>query len=189
MSDKVTCETIGIAGALLVSSRRFDDDRGSFWEAMTQQAIAEATGDEIQIAQVNAIQSKRGALRGLHAYRVPPGQAKYFVCLTGELQAVAADLRQSSETFGKAASVLLTDRGPQALYVPPGVASGFLTLSATSVVIYLSSQPFDPALEFSVNPLDETFNIAWDTDNPILSPRDAGAPSLTALQAAGALPV
>lgn len=188
MSNNLTCETIDIPGALLVTSRRFDDDRGTLWEAMTQQTLAEATGTGMPVAQVNAIQSQQGAIRGLHAYRVPPGQAKYVVCLSGELQAVAADLRQSSTTFGKAESVLLSDHGPQALYVPPGVASGFLTLSAKSVVVYLSSQPFNPDFEYGVNPLDETFGISWKTDKPILSPRDAGAPSLKTLHAAGDLP-
>lgn len=184
----ITFERLDISGVFSITSRRFDDDRGTLSEALTQQSIVKMTGSPLDVAQVNAIQSRQRAIRGLHAFRVPPGQIKYVVCLSGRIQVATADLRTSSSTFGTAQTVELSEQGPQALLVPPGVASGFLTLSESSIVAYLNSQAFSPDHEYGVHPLDPELAIEWKVDNPVLSPRDAGAPQLKELRAAGALP-
>ncbi|NUS73447.1 MAG: dTDP-4-dehydrorhamnose 3,5-epimerase family protein [Corynebacteriales bacterium] len=184
----ITFDELKIPGSFLFRSRQFEDARGTFWEALTQSAISEAVGELFPVAQVNAMTSVRGAIRGLHLSRVPPGQAKYLVCVAGEIRDAVADLRAGSPTFGRVEMVSLAGGDGQAIYIPPGVANGFIALSESATVVYVTTRKFDPANEFGINPVDPQLNIDWRIDQPILSKRDSDAPTLAELVANNELP-
>jgi len=133
--------------------------------------------------------SRRGVLRGVHFADVPPGQAKYVTCVAGAILDVVVDIRVGSPTFGRWEAVRLDDENRRALYVAEGLGHAFLALSESATVVYLCSQPYAPAREHGIHPLDPELGIDWPLDGePVLSAKDAAAPTLAEARAAGLLP-
>ena len=128
-------------------------------------------------------------LRGLHFAQLPPSQAKYVTCLRGAVFDVVVDIRVGSPTFGQWDSVLLDDRDRRSIYICEGLAHGFLALQDDSTVMYLCSAGYDPAREHTICATDPAFDIDWpSTRRTVLSDRDAEAPTLDEVKAAGLLP-
>jgi dTDP-4-dehydrorhamnose 3,5-epimerase len=168
------------------------DDRGSFAEAFRGAEFAADLGYQLSVAQVNCSVSRRGVIRGIHYSDVPPGQAKYVTCASGAVLDVVVDLRVGSPGFGKWETVRLDDQGRRAVFLAEGLGHGFMALSEQATVLYLCSTPYAPGREHGVHPLDPTLGIAWPLDGladaPILSDKDAAAPSLDDAVRSGALP-
>ena len=180
---------LSIAGAWELTPRQFADDRGYFCEWFKTDVLGELIGHRFDLAQANCSVSRRGVLRGIHFADVPPGQAKYVTCATGQVLDVAVDIRVGSPTFGQWDSVLLDANSRNAIYLAEGLGHAFLALTDNATVMYLCSTGYNPAAEHGVHPLDPAIGIAWPTDiEPILSDKDAAAPSLAQAQAAGQLP-
>ncbi len=176
-------EQTGLAPLLVLTPRVFRDERGFFTESYNKRAFDEAVGSDVEFVQDNQSRSTRGVLRGLH-YQLPPSaQGKLVRVAAGEIFDVAVDMRRASATFGRWFGVMLSaDKGNQ-LWVPPGFAHGFLTLSATADVLYKASAYYDPACERSVAWDDTDIGILWPTESrPLLSPKDAEAPRLAAAE-------
>jgi dTDP-4-dehydrorhamnose 3,5-epimerase len=172
-----------------ITPRQFPDERGVFLEVFKNPLLAKAVGHEFTVAQANCSVSRRGVLRGIHSASVPPGQAKYITCLRGEVLDVVVDIRVGSPTFGRYDTVLLDDVDRQAVYVSEGLGHGFVALSDEATVMYLCSTPFNPAGEFGIDPLDPDIGVSWPVDTPpILSDKDAAAPSLARAAEQGLLP-
>lgn len=172
-------KSVGISGAWLRRARVFSDTRGSFHEWFQGAEIRAVTGRDIGLRQANCAVSKRGALRGIHYTATPPGQAKYFTCLSGATLAAVVDIRVGSPTFGQSRTVELDAGQPAGLYVSEGLGQAFLALTDDTVLIYLCSQQFDPRVERAINPLDPQLGIDWPRDVvPSLSEKDAAAPTL-----------
>ena len=128
-------------------------------------------------------------MRGIHFSDVPPGQAKYVTCVRGSVLDVVVDIRVGSPTFGSHEIVRLDDVDRRAVYLSEGLGHGFIALEHNSTVMYLCSTGYAPAREHGVNPLDPALGIEWPEGlEPILSPKDAAAPSLAQALAAGMLP-
>ncbi|WP_084964940.1 dTDP-4-dehydrorhamnose 3,5-epimerase [Thermoactinospora rubra] len=182
-------EPLDIEGAWVFTPAIHADDRGTFLEWFRADRLAEATGRALGLAQANTSVSRRGVLRGVHFADVPPGQAKYVTCLRGAVLDVVVDLRASSPTFGRWTAVELDDVSRRGVFIAEGLGHGFLALSDDAVITYLCSEPYRPAREHGVHPLDPDLGIAWPAGvAPILSPKDAAAPSLAEALAAGTLP-
>lgn len=180
---------LSIDGALLYTPRIHSDARGDFLESFRAADLREALGHSIELAQVNCSVSRRGVLRGIHFADVPPGQAKYVMCVAGEVLDVVVDVRVGSPTFGRWEAVRLDDVSRQAIYLAEGLGHAFLALSASATVVYLCSTAYDPAREHGVHPLDPDLGIEWPLDGePVLSPKDAAAPTLKEARDAGMLP-
>jgi len=130
---------LGVPGAFVVTPRQFADDRGMFCETYTSAAVAAATGQVMEIVQMNLSVSRRGVVRGIHFADVPPGQAKYVTCPAGRIRDVVVDIRVGSPTFGSVATVVLDDVERRAVYVPVGVGHAFCALSEQAVVTYAVS--------------------------------------------------
>lgn len=179
-----------VGGALEITPQVFGDDRGSFREWFKDAAFREATGHSLTLAQANASVSARGVVRGIHYASVPPGQAKYVTCFAGAILDVVVDLRVGSPTYGGWDAVRLDPSSKRAVYVPEGVGHGFASLEDASTVIYLCSEPYAPAREHEVHPLDPAIGIDWPDlgVEPQLSAKDAAAPTLAEAEAAGLLP-
>lgn len=187
---------LSVPGALEITPRQFADDRGVFLEWFAGAAFGEAVGHDLTLAQANCSVSAAGVLRGIHFADVPPGQAKYVTCARGAVLDVVVDIRVGSPTFGQWDSVLLDDVDRRAIYVPEGLGHAFMSLEDDSTVLYLCSAPYAPGREHGVHPLDPDLAIAWPTQGrdgrpltPLLSPKDAEAPTLADAQAQGLLPV
>lgn len=177
-------------GAFTVTPVVRGDDRGHFAETFRADAFEERTGHPLPVAQVNTSVSRRGVVRGVHYALVPPGQAKYVSCLAGRLLDVVVDIRVGSPTFGRSASVVLDADTHNAVYVPEGLGHAFVALSDWATVSYLCSTPYTPAREFGVHPLDPALDLPFgDVGTPILSDRDAAAPTLAEARELGQLPV
>lgn len=182
-------EPLSIDGTWCHTPRIHADPRGSFLESYRAADLEESAGHRLDLAQVNCSVSRRGVLRGIHFADVPPGQAKYVTCVSGAVLDVVVDIRAGSPTFGRWESVLLDDESRRGLYVAEGLGHGFLTLSEQATVVYLCSQPFAPAREHGIHPLDPDLGIDWPAGvEPILSDKDAAAPTLKEALDAGLLP-
>ncbi|OUC95301.1 dTDP-4-dehydrorhamnose 3,5-epimerase [Streptosporangium minutum] len=182
-------EPLSIDGTWCHTPRIHADPRGSFLESYRAADLEESLGHRLDLAQVNCSVSRRGVLRGIHFADVPPGQAKYVTCVSGAVLDVVVDIRAGSPTFGRWESVLLDDESRRGLYVAEGLGHGFLTLSEQATVVYLCSQPFAPAREHGIHPLDPDLGIDWPAGvEPILSDKDAAAPTLKEALDAGLLP-
>ena len=185
-------EPLGIDGAWTFTPQVHQDDRGSFAEAFRGAEFAADLGYQLSVAQVNCSVSRRGVIRGIHYSDVPPGQAKYVTCAAGAVLDVVVDLRVGSPGFGKWETVRLDDEGRRGVFLAEGLGHGFMALSEQATVMYLCSTPYAPGREHGVNPLDATLGIAWPldglADGPILSAKDAAAPSLDDALQSGVLP-
>ena len=136
--------------------------------------------------QSNLSQSRQGVLRGLHFHR---RQTDYWICVKGSLRAVLLDLRQGSPSWKKSYAVELTQKKPEALLIPPGVAHGYYA-SSDMALIYLVDQLYDGSDECGVLWCDEELEPLWGVEGkPVVSERDATNPSLTELTRQGKLPV
>jgi dTDP-4-dehydrorhamnose 3,5-epimerase len=122
-----------------------------------------------------------GALRGVHFAEIPPGQAKYIVCVHGAILDVVLDVRVGSPTYGQWDSILLDDQNKRAVYIAEGLGHGFMALTEGATVVYLCSAPYAPGREHGIHPLDPALAIAWPETGPagqpltpLLSSKDTG---------------
>jgi dTDP-4-dehydrorhamnose 3,5-epimerase len=142
-----------------------------------------------ETAQANCSVSRRGVIRGIHFSDVPPGQAKYVSCVSGAILDVVVDIRVGSPGYGRWEAVRLDDTERRSLYISEGLGHAFTALSDEATVLYLCSTPYAPGREHGVNPLDPAIGIEWPSGvEPILSAKDADAPTLDEARAAGLLP-
>jgi dTDP-4-dehydrorhamnose 3,5-epimerase len=171
---KVTPTTI--PDVLIIEPKVFGDDRGFFFESYNRKAFKEATGLDIDFVQDNHSKSQKNVLRGLH-YQLPPkAQGKLVRVVQGEVFDVAVDLRKSSPTFGRWVGDILSAENRKQLWIPPGFAHGFLTLSDTTEFLYKTTDYYSPEHERGLLWRDLTLGIAWPIDGePKLAVKDAAA--------------
>lgn len=185
-------DSLDIRGTWLFTPRVHRDERGSFFEAFRGAEFAADLGYRFDVAQVNCSVSRRGVIRGIHYADVPPGQAKYVSCVAGAVLDVVVDLRVGSPRFGTWEAVRLDDESGRAVFLAEGLGHAFMALTERATVLYLCSTPYAPAREHGVHPLDPALGIAWPAEGldggPVLSARDAAAPTLEQALRAGALP-
>lgn len=179
---------LSIDGAWEIVPVQHGDPRGRFLEWYRSDRLAEAVGHPLRLAQANLSVSARGVVRGVHFADVPPGQAKYVTCVRGAVLDVVVDLRTGSPTFRRWEGVRLDDAERRAVYIAEGLGHGFCALSDDATLAYLCSEPYAPQREHAVHPLDADLGITWPADSPVLSRRDATAPTLAEAMAAGMLP-
>ena len=168
---------------LIVEPVVHGDHRGFFMETWNQRTFA-ALGIHATFVQDNHSRSAAGTLRGLH-YQLQRPQGKLVRVLRGEVFDVAVDIRRSSPTFGQWVGVTLSEANRRMLWVPPGFAHGFLVTSDVADVAYKCTELYAPDDERSVRWDDRDIAVAWPLDDdraPILSARDAEAPTLAQAQ-------
>jgi len=166
-------ETTAIPDVLLLTPKIFADARGLFYESYNHRFFVEKTGLDISFVQDNHSRSQKNVLRGLH-YQIGKPQGKLVRALAGTIQDVAVDLRQSSPTFGKSVSYILSAENCQQMWIPIGFAHGFVVLSDVAEVAYKTTDYYAPSEERCLLWDDPEVAIAWKLDGqPILSPKDA----------------
>jgi dTDP-4-dehydrorhamnose 3,5-epimerase len=164
-----------LQGVVIVEPRVFGDERGFFLEVYNQKTFAKL-GLPTEFVQDNHSGSQKGVLRGLH-YQIRQPQGKLVRVLRGAIYDVAVDLRRSSKQFGQWVGVELTAENKRQLWVPPGFAHGFLTLTEFAEVSYKVTELYAPEHERSLLWSDPALGIDWPLEGePTLSPKDrAGA--------------
>jgi dTDP-4-dehydrorhamnose 3,5-epimerase len=171
-----------IEGSWVFTPRKFPDERGSFHEVFKLPLLSETLGFGFEVKQVNQSVSKAGVIRGIHWADVPPGQAKYVFCSKGAIWDLVTDIRIGSPTFGQFDGDLISADNGKCLLIKEGLGHVFLSLEDDTVVNYLCSEPFSPTTEHSINPLDETLAIPFDSKFPkerlLFSPKDLESPTL-----------
>jgi dTDP-4-dehydrorhamnose 3,5-epimerase len=172
--------TTAIEGVLVIEPTVFGDDRGFFMESFNDRAFRDATGCDAAFVQDNHSRSVRGVLRGLHFQLAPRAQGKLVRVVLGSVFDVAVDIREGSPTFGRWVGVELSERNRRQLWVPAGLAHGFVVTSDSADVLYKTTDYYAPELERSIRWDDPALSIDWPLDGalPKLSAKDAAAPLL-----------
>ena len=172
---KVT--STNLEGCVVIEPNVFGDGRGFFLETFRVSAYAEKAGITKPFLQDNHSRSTKGVLRGLHFQKTKP-QGKLVRVVTGEVFDVAVDIREGSSTYSEYTSILLTGENKKQLWIPPGFAHGFLVLSDYADFEYKCTDYYDSNDECGILWNDPELNIQWPDLEPILSERDATAPTL-----------
>ena len=120
-----------IADVMLLEPKVFGDERGFFFESFNHQVFEQATGVKTQFVQDNHSKSSQGVLRGLH-YQVQQPQGKLVRVTQGMVLDVAVDIRKGSPTFGQWVGEILSAENKRQLWIPAGLAHGFVVLSETA---------------------------------------------------------
>jgi dTDP-4-dehydrorhamnose 3,5-epimerase len=162
----------------LIEPRVFGDERGFFFESFNEQVFNAATGNTLAFVQDNHSKSTKGVLRGLHYQLAPRAQGKLVRVVQGEVFDVAVDIREGSPTYGQWVSEILSADNKKQLWIPPGFAHGFLTLSETAEFLYKTTDTWSPEHERAILWNDPTLDIAWPLDalngqQPVLAAKDA----------------
>ena len=172
-----TFQPLAIPGLVLITPRVFPDERGFLMETF-QVSTFRAAGIATDFVQDNHSLSTGGVVRGLHYQAAPHAQGKLVRVALGRIWDAAVDLRRGSPTFGQGCGVELSDENHAMLWLPPGFAHGFATLSPTAHLLYKCTAEYDPASERGVRWNDPTLGLIWPVTAPLVSPRDAALPLL-----------
>lgn len=162
---------------------RFLDDRGFFQEVFNGPRMGKSSDDcgalPLSMVQMNHSRSVKGVLRGMH-WQQPNPVGKFVTCLHGRIFDVAVDIRKSSPTFKQWKGFDIEAERGQRLWIPPGFAHGFVTISPIAEVVYLQSAPFDSEGDRVFRYNDSTVGIDWPPmlDPYIVSDKDSNAPLL-----------
>jgi len=162
-----------IADVLLIGPRVFGDARGFFYESFNARDFAAATGLNVNFVQDNHSKSARGVLRGLH-YQAQNPQGKLVRVVSGEVFDVVVDIRPQSPTYGQWVGEHLSAGNQRQLWIPPGLAHGFLVLSESAEFLYKTTDYYAPEFERCLAWDDAHLNIAWPLDGlvPVVSAKD-----------------
>lgn len=167
-----------IPDVLLIEPRLFGDSRGFFFESFNHRAFQEITGQNVSFVQDNHSRSAQGVLRGLH-YQVQQPQGKLVRVVRGAVFDVAVDIRRGSPTFGQWAGTELSEDNHHQLWIPPGLAHGFLVLSERADFLYKTTDYYAPQHERAIAWNDPDIGIAWPLSAPpVLSSKDQQAKRL-----------
>lgn len=160
-----------IKDVFFVSLKLFGDERGGFMETFRQEWFPQRTWD---VVQGNASYSKAGVLRGLHFHH---RQVDYWFVPAGTIRVGLCDLRRSSPTFRAVQTLEIGEQNPTGVYIPVGVAHGFVALTE-AIVNYLVDNYYDGTDEHGIAWNDPDINLPWGIATPQLSARDAQNPLL-----------
>jgi len=167
-----------LPGAFLVDMELLADERGFFARAYClDEFAAQGLGTPLQQCSVS-YNARKGTLRGLHHQAAPHQEHKLVRCTAGVIFDVIVDVRPHSSHYRRWFGIELSAQNRRALFIPPGVAHGFVTLSDDAEVYYMISVPHAPEHAQGFRWNDPAFGIAWPVSPSVISPRDAAYPLL-----------
>lgn len=169
-----------LSGAFVIDIAPIRDERGFFARTWAPEEF-QKRGLDPTLAQCNASwNDKKGTLRGMHFQKEPFGEVKIVRCTAGAMLDVIVDLRKASPTYCQWTSVELSAANHRALYIPRGIAHGFITLTDDAEVYYHVSAPFSPPHATGVRWNDPAFNITWPFAPTVISEKDRVWPDFVA---------
>jgi len=169
-----------IADVKIIQPAIYGDERGFFLETFEKRRYEELLETRLDFVQDNYSRSARHVLRGLHFQKTEP-QGKLVRVVRGEVFDVAVDIRPDSPTFGQWESILLSEENKTQLWIPPGLAHGFVVLSDIADFEYKCTQYYNPKDEACLMWNDPDVAIQWPVEQPILSVKDQQGLSLQEL--------
>ena len=163
---------LAIPDVYLIEPQVFGDERGFFFESFNHAKFEQAIGRKVQFVQDNHSKSSKGVLRGLH-YQTQHPQGKLVRVTQGEVFDVVVDIRKNSPSYGRWISNILSAENKKQLWIPEGLAHGFLVLSETSEFLYKTTDYYTPEFEQCIAWDDPVLAIQWPLEgDPNLSPKD-----------------
>ena len=169
-------EKTHIEGLVIVKPNVFPDSRGYFFESFNKEKFKNM-GLNASFVQDNISKSSKNVLRGLHFQNPPYAQGKLVHVLRGAVLDVAVDIRKDSATYGQHYCIELSEENKLQFYIPEGFAHGFLTLEDDTIFSYKCTQLYNKESEGSIKWDDPDLGINWQSNNPIVSPKDQMAPN------------
>lgn len=172
-----------IDGCFLIERDVFPDSRGTFMESYNQAELERSLNQPISFVQDNQSVSHKNVLRGLHFQRAPYAQAKFVEVVRGAVRDVVVDLRVKSPTFKKLVIADLSEENRRALFIPRGLAHGFVALKDQTVFRYKCDSYYHPEAEGGIIYNDPDLQIDWGIDEQelIVSEKDRVLPRLNQL--------
>ena len=162
---------------------------GCSWSPSAPTSWPSTSGTGCEVEQTNISVSSRGTVRGIHFADVPPRRPSTSPPSPGRFSTVIVDIRTGSPTFGQWDSVLLDTVDRRAVYLSEGLGHAICALEDDSTVTYLCSSVYSPTREHGIHPLDPELGLVFpDGLEPLLSPKDAAAPTLSQAREQGLLP-
>ena len=167
-----------LKGCFIIEPNIFKDDRGLFYESYKKLEFEDQLGERVDFVQDSVSVSKKGVLRGLHYQKENHAQAKLIQVLKGEILDVVVDLRKASKTFGKHFKLKLSSENRMAIFIPKGMAHGFLAITDEVIFTYKCDAYYHKESEAGIKYNDPDLNIDWEIANNglILSPKDLQLP-------------
>jgi dTDP-4-dehydrorhamnose 3,5-epimerase len=168
-----------LPGVVICQPAIFRDSRGFFTESWNQRDFTKAVGSDVSFVQDNRSHSMQDVLRGLHYQTEPMAQGKLVGVSRGRIYDVCVDLRRSSPTFGQTFGCYLDETDAREIWIPPGLAHGFLVVSAAADVWYKTTQFYSPQHERCIRWDDEHLAIDWPLSgkSPLVSDKDRAGSS------------
>ena len=157
-----------IKDLFVLSPKIFKDERGYFFESYNKKKFSLSVFDNVNFVQDNESYSKKNVLRGLHFQKHPKSQGKLVRVVKGEVYDVCVDLRRNSYSFGKWFGIKLSEKNKKQIWIPPGFAHGFLTLSKDAILSYKTTEYYEPSYEECLIWNDPTLSIDWPIKNNLI---------------------
>ena len=167
----IITEDLFIPEAKLIKGEIATDNRGSFFKPYNNEEILKM-GIRFAVKEAFYSISKRDVIRGMHFQRPPSSQAKIITVIKGRIIDVLLDLRTDSKYYGKFISIDLKESDGKSIFIPKGVAHGFLGIDTENIVLYLADTKYSKENDDGVR--YDSFGYDWGITNPILSERDVG---------------
>jgi len=159
---------------VIIKHNLFEDNRGVFKEKYKIQELEKCINYEINFCQQNYVKSFKNVLRGLHFQKEPYAQSKLISVDFGKILDVVVDIRKDSHTYGKYFKRILDSDSNESLFIPKGLAHGYLTLSEYAVISYHVDNYYKPEFEEGILYNDSSIKIDWEIDHSklIISEKD-----------------
>ena len=156
---------------VIISNTSFKDKRGYFKELLKEKKLKKRFPFLVMSF------SKKNVIRGLHLQK-KNSQGKFISVIKGKIFDVVVDLRKNSKTYGKYLSTILSEKNSKSIFIPPGFAHGFCTLSKENYVVYSCTKYRDEKSEIGIKFNDKDLKIKWPIKKPIISAKDKNNLSL-----------
>jgi dTDP-4-dehydrorhamnose 3,5-epimerase len=163
-----------INDVLLIKPTIHSDNRGLFFESFNHNDFCKSIKRNLEFVQDNHSISTKNVLRGMHFQQDPMRQGKLVRVVVGEVYDVVLDIRESSDTYGKWIAEKLSAKNKNQLWIPEGLAHGFLTLSDEAHLLYKVTNYYSKTHEKLIRYDDPKFNISWPSSDIIISDKDKG---------------
>lgn len=172
-----------LKGCFTITPKVFKDDRGLFFESYQKEKFDKAIGTAVDFVQDNQSISKKGVLRGLHFQEGDYAQAKLVSVVKGEVLDVVVDLRKDSRTYKQYIKIKLSAYNMKSIFIPKGMAHGFLTLSEEAIFTYKCDNYYHPASESGIVYNDDTLQVDWEypLESILRSQKDKDLPTFKEL--------
>jgi dTDP-4-dehydrorhamnose 3,5-epimerase len=162
-------------GLYVLQTNNFTDNRGGFQKLYNEEFFRE-NGLNCEFKEIYYSVNKKNVVRGMHFQTPPYDHVKMVYVSKGRILDVVVDIRKGSKTYGKCFSIELDDQQGKYLYIPKGFAHGFKALEENSIVNYVQTSCYNKEHDSGI--AQNSINIDWEIENPIVSDRDLTFPSL-----------